>query len=127
MSHLIDGVVHLTVRAYDPDGRWVNNYYQPYTNAQNTAFFKPPGFPAYTDGYGEAQLYMFSNAVPASVELELGILEDRVLARAEGLPNNLPAASPNDRRTLYLQGQAGTVHLFRQRVNIPNVDKTAYQ
>jgi hypothetical protein len=130
MSHLVDGVAHLTLRAYDTQGRWMNEYasgyYQPYTNAQNTYFVYPPatgiGF-----GYGEAQFYMFSNAVPASVELELGILEDRVLARAEGLPNNQPLAAPNDRRTQYLQGQSGGVHVFRQRVSIPNVDKTAYQ
>jgi hypothetical protein len=27
----------------------------------------------------------------------------------------------------YLKKQSGTVHLFRQRVTIPNVDPTAYQ
>ena len=28
--------------------------------------------------------YMFSNTVPASVEVELGVMEDAVLQRAEG-------------------------------------------
>jgi len=27
----------------------------------------------------------------------------------------------------YLQNQSGHVHLFRQRVTVPNVDPTAYQ
>jgi len=124
MSHVMDGVVHLTVRANDTNGVWMNNTVRPYTNVQNTLFFSSPPFQY---GYGEAQFYMFSNTVPASVELELGVLEDRVLARAESLPNNVPAAAPNDRRTLYLRDQSGKVHLFRQLVTIPNVDPTAYQ
>jgi len=126
MSHVIDGVVHLTVRAYDPNGRWINDnrVAQPYTNALNTEFFYAP---AVGYGYGEAQLFMFSNTVPSAVELELGVLENRTLARAESLPNNVPAAAPNDRRTLFLKNQSGVVHVFRQRVNIPNVDPTAYQ
>ena len=133
MSHLIDGVVHLTVRAQDPNGRWINgswingSYYPyTYTNALNTQFFSPP-MTGIGYGYGEAQLYMFGNTVPAALELEVGVLEDRTLARAESLPNNAPAAPPNDRQTLYLQGQSGVVHLFRQRVSIPNVDPSAYQ
>jgi prepilin-type N-terminal cleavage/methylation domain-containing protein len=119
MSHLADGVVHLTVRAYDPSGRWINTYYQPYTNAANT-YLLP-------NDNGDQQFFMFSNAVPASIELELGVLEDSTRLRAESLPNNLPALPPNDRRTLFLQGQVGAVHLFRQRVTIPNLDTTAYQ
>ena len=113
MSHLVDGVVHLTVRAYDTNGTWINNYSQPYTNLMNTAFLPV--------AYGEQQLYMFSNAVPASVELELGVLEDRPLAHAESLAHNSTA------QLNYLAQQAGAVHLFRQRVTVPNVDPTAYQ
>jgi hypothetical protein len=70
---------------------------------------------------------MFSNTVPAAVEFELGILEDHAVNRAESLPNNSPFPPPNDRRTLFLQNQAGSLHVFRQRVTIPNVDPSAYQ
>ena len=119
MSHLIDGVANLTVRAYDTNGTWINNISGNYTNALNTRF--------YATLNGESQIYMFSNTVPASVELELGVIEDRTLARAASLPNNLPALPPNDRRSLFLKDQSGAVHLFRQRVSIPNVDPTAYQ
>ena len=110
MSHLIDGVVHLTVHAYDPNGNWINA--PAYTNAVNTEYFSA--------AYGEPQFLMYSNTVPAAVELELGVLEDRTLARAESLPFQSPA------QLSYLGGQSGTVHLFRQRVTIPNVDPTAY-
>jgi len=117
MSRVVDGVVHLTVRAYDPNGYWMTNTYQFNGNAwstnKNVTFFPPV--------WGEVGFYMFSNTVPAAVQLEIGVLEDRALARAESLPKNSPA------QLNYLREQAGKVHLFRQRVTIPNVDPTAYQ
>jgi hypothetical protein len=64
---------------------------------------------------------MFSNTLPAAVEIELGALEDRTLQRAESFAGS-PAAQIN-----YLQQQAGKVHIFRQRISIPNVDPSAYQ
>ena len=114
MSHLIDGVVHLTVRAYDPSGNWISPTYN-YTNLPNvsTNIASPPVG-------GEAQFFMFSNAVPASVEVALGVLEDPVLAHAQSLPFQSTAQSS------YLAQQSGTVHLFRQHASIPNVDPTAY-
>ena len=113
MSHIMDGVVHLAVRAHDPNGNWINNNVVIYTNAANTHFL----FPA----YGETQLYMFSNTVPAAVELQLGVLEDRPRQRAESLPYHSFAQSN------YLSQQAGRVQIFRQLVTIPNVDPSAYQ
>jgi hypothetical protein len=64
---------------------------------------------------------MFSNTLPASVEIEMGVLEDRSLRRAESLSGSHSAL------TNYLAGCAGQVHVFRQRVSIPNVDPSAYQ
>jgi hypothetical protein len=64
---------------------------------------------------------MFSNTLPASVEIQLGVLEDRVLQRAATWPNG------SQQQNSYLQQQAGKVHLFRQRVTISNVDPSAYQ
>jgi len=125
MSRLAGGVLHLTVRTQDPNGRWINDgwingsFYH-YTNAQNTTLYYPPT-PGFGNGYGEAQLYMYSNTVPAAVELELGVLEDRPLGRAQSLPFNSTA------QLNYLAQQSGSVHVFRQRVNIPNVDPSAYQ
>jgi hypothetical protein len=69
---------------------------------------------------GVGGFYMFSNTLPASVEIEMATLEDRSLQRAESLPDG-PA------RDNYLAGRAGQVHVFRQRVSIPNVDPSAYQ
>ena len=62
---------------------------------------------------GEANLYMFSNTVPAAVEVQIGVLEDRIRQRAESILNV-------NARSNYLAQQAGAVHLFRQRVTIPD-------
>ena len=109
-NHLLDGVVHLTVRAYDTNGTWLTiNYPSVMTNSLKQSTF----FPTPLQG-GETGMVMYSNNLPAAVELQLGVMEDQVLAKArsQGLP--------------YLANQSGAVHLFRQRVSIPNVDLTAY-
>jgi len=115
MSHLMDGVVHLTVRAYDPNGYWMTNGYPfGYTNYARNVWFSPPTL-------GEVGFYMYSNTLPAAVQVELGVLEDRTVQRAESLAGS-PLAQAN-----YLAQQAGKVHLFRQRIPIRNVDPSAYQ
>ena len=117
MSHVVDGVVHFIVRPCD-----INGYPMTSTNQyesgrsvtnQSVEFFLPVN--------GVAGFYFFSNTVPASVELELGVLEDGTLQRAESLPFQSAA------QITYLGRKSGNVHLFRQRVTIPNVDPTAYQ
>jgi prepilin-type N-terminal cleavage/methylation domain-containing protein len=120
MSHLMNGVVHLTVRAYDQNGYWMTNNTsyaggQSATNS-NVLFLLPPV-------YGEVGFYMFSNSLPSSVEIQLAALEDRTLQRAESLADLSPVFS----RSNYLSGQSGKLHLFRQRVSISNVDPTAFQ
>jgi len=112
-SHLMDGVVHLTVRAYDTNGIWMTNGYAFLQTCplKNTYF--------YTPYYGEVGFLMMSNALPASVEIELGTLEDQTLQHAQALSG---IAQSN-----YLAGAAAQVHLFRQRVWIRNLDPTAYQ
>ena len=64
----------------------------------------------------------YSNKVPASVEIEMGVLEDKTLEHAESLIPVGNAAVIN-----YLTNHVGQVHIFRQRVPIRNVDPTAYQ
>ena len=117
MSHLMDGVVDLRVRAYDPKGFWMTNVYEFYNgqdiNNRNVSFSAP--------SWGEVGFYMFSNTLPATVEINLGVLEDHAIQRAESLAGNSAA------QTAYLKDRAGQVHVFRQRVSIRNVDPSAYQ
>lgn len=128
MSHLMNGVVGLTVRAYDTNGVWLTNGYGFYqTNTLRNTWFTPP----YPGPGGEVGFAFYSNALPASVQIELATMEDRTLQRAESLgvpsqsayyttPNNMAQWS-------YLTNRANAVHVFRQRVSIPLVDPSAYQ
>lgn len=121
MSHVMDGVAHLVVRAYDNNGYWLTNGYSFWqTNRPLNVWFSPPE-------WGEVGCKFYSNAVPSVVELQLGILEDRTMQRAESLGISGEAPSKNVPQWTYLQGQAGHVQLFRQRVAIANMDWTAYQ
>jgi hypothetical protein len=67
----------------------------------------------------QVDCYFLSNAVPAYVELELGILEPQVLERFKSIGN------PTAQRT-YLEQHVAQVHIFRQRIAIRNVDLSAY-
>ena len=108
-SHLLDGVVGLRLRAFDANGALI------VTNQINITTNAVPFYQVF-----------YSNALPGSVEIELATLEDRTLLRADSRPGDLPALPPGDSRTQYLEGQASKVHVFRQRVAIPNVDPSVY-
>jgi prepilin-type N-terminal cleavage/methylation domain-containing protein len=120
-SHLMDGVVDLTVRAYDVNGGRMTNNIIPFFNGQFTTNVINKNVLYFPPAWGQVGFVMFSNTLPASVEIEMGVLEDRALQRAESLSGSYQAQSS------YLAGSAGQVHVFRQRVSIPNVDPAAYQ
>ncbi|EEF59224.1 prepilin-type N-terminal cleavage/methylation domain-containing protein [Pedosphaera parvula] len=113
---LVDGVVHFRVLAYDARGRLLNTNYNNNTQI-NTNFY------VYSDSpRSDRTTYNFwSNAVPAYLDVELGVLEDRTLQKLRGLTNN-PTAANN-----FLNIHAAQVHLFRQRIAIRNADPQAYK
>jgi len=110
---LLDGVVHFKVLAYDTNGNWIA------TNNLPFAFVREPQFSGYAGGEVESYLFM-NKLVPASVEIQLGILEERAFERAKSI-------SDATTRSNFVAQQAGKVHLFRWRVPVRNVDPTAYQ
>lgn len=109
-NKLIAGVVHFKLRAYDTNGLWIN---QPIGSSITNSWSS--SVPDELD-----RCLFYSNAVPAAVEIELGILEERTAERARSI------ASPTARYN-YLTNEAGKVHLFRLRVPVRNVDRTAYR
>jgi len=114
LTKLIDGVVHFAVRTDTTNGIWI-------TNSTGTSIVATNYFYPVQTLRGEVETYVFySNAVPASVELEIGILEDRAWERFKSLADDAA-------KYRYLTNQAGRVHLFRQRIPIRNVDPHAYQ
>ena len=111
MNRILDNVVHFKVRAFDTNGIWITNDIAKGADVRYSTTVAP----------GEIGYYMMSNSVvPASIEFELGILEERTAARARAIAN---AA----RRRDFLTNQVGKVHVFRWRVPVRNVDPTAYQ
>ncbi len=122
LNRIMDGVVHFKVRAYNPDGRWITTTNQFATNQFGVvvnAEVREPGSALYASG--ESEFYrLTTNAVPAFVELELGVLEERSIIRARTITDTKA-------RSDYLAREAGKVHLFRLRVPVRNVDRTAYQ
>jgi len=115
VSKIMGGVVHFRVHAFNTNGFWINSY-DPNLTPANTTVIMSAVAP------GEVEQYTFySNAVPASVELELGILEDRAWERYKSL---YPDTASQSR---YLANQVGRVHLFHQRIAIRSVDPIAYR
>ena len=141
LNRIADGVVHLRLRAFATNGYPIfwdgNTKLAPkfrasgYTNASNLspvvrnalATNSLPNIPDVTD------YYFVSNALPAYLELEVGILEPHILERFKAiggpLPNPPAAALAAQRR--YLSNHVAQVHIFRQRIPVRTVDFSAYQ
>jgi type II secretory pathway pseudopilin PulG len=113
-NRICDGVIHFRFRAFNTNGILITTNLLAGTVIQPSAVAR-----------GEIGLYRFnSNAVPASVDMELGILEQHAWERY--LSIGAPAARLNYLRSAdyYISSR---VHLFRQRIPIRNVDPLAYQ
>ena len=113
---LVDGVVHFKVLAYDMNGKLLTTNRNNNLNANDSFWIR--NNLNYPDIY---LYYMNGHAVPAYVDVELGVLESRTLAKLRGVTNNTIAANN------FLSNHAAQVHLFRQRIPIRNVDPQAYK
>ena len=97
-----DGIVHLTIRAFNANGDllYYDNLGNIFTNAWPT--------------YLEAPTYQYAfkgRELPAAVEVELGVLEPKLALRARNIANATA-------RRAFLRERAANVHVFRQRVPI---------
>ncbi len=114
-SRVIDGVIHFRVLAYDADGRLIP--------AENVRFSPASSLPAVGGvGYAFPTNFVLGPLVsqagnlpvlPASIELELGILDPQTLASFRARTNT-PSFNPQQ----YLRDRASRVHLFKQRIPI---------
>ncbi len=154
-ARVIDGVVHLSVTAYDAKGRpmnwnsvgpkgkytlrvspspadndainskpYLNSFYGVRPTSNGTNWFNDPNDanyitirvgPTLNDGSGRNTVSYLSNALPAFVEVELGILDSSTLSRLRAFPDTSNGAN---QAAKFLANQAGKVHIFRQRVPI---------
>jgi Tfp pilus assembly protein PilW len=134
-NRICDGVIHFYLQAFATNGYPIMLGTR--SNA-NAACFYTNALTPYSPYYGavypvdivkntscpgnQSALRFWSNAVPASVELQLGMLEQHALDRYNAIGD--PTARLN-----YLQRDDNTsrVHLFRQRVQMRSVNPLAYQ
>jgi len=132
MSRVADGVVHFRLRAFATNGYPIT--WASFSTNAYAAVFRRDAFgnvlpPLVRNTLANDPLvgvpdvvnyYFLSNALPAYVELELGVLEPNVVDRFKAIGN--PVAQLN-----YLSNNVAQVHLFRQRVPIRTVDFSVYQ
>jgi hypothetical protein len=132
-NRICDGVVHFRLRAFATNGFPL--FGDSLDLANTNACFRTN---ALTSGYhivrqtqavqnlafpdNWSSLKFASNAIPAAVELELGLLEQSAWDRYNSIGNDAA-------RLAYLQREdiSSRVHLFRQRIPIRNVDPLPYQ
>ena len=116
-GRVVDNVVDFRVRAYDKDGQTIFYPAPPGANRGENA-----GDTIFTALFESGDInYIFaSNAVPAYVEVELGVMETPTVQRLQVLTNT-PVAYWS-----YLTNHAAEVHIFRQRISIPAVDPSVY-
>jgi Tfp pilus assembly protein PilV len=132
MSRVADGVVHFRLRAFGTNGYPITQGV--FGTNSYAAVFRRDAFgnvlgPLVRNtlardplvGVPDIVNYAFwSNALPAYVELELGVLEPNVVDHFKAIGN--PTAQLN-----YLSNHVAQVHVFRQRVPIRTVDYSVYQ
>jgi len=130
LNRISDGVVHLRLRAFATngypivwDGIRTNGVFR--TNAYNTGALRVKNTRAKNRLPGVADAvdcYFMSNALPAYLELEVGILEQQVFERFKAIGSLNPQAQRQ-----YLSNHVAQVHIFRQRIPVRTVDFSAYQ
>lgn len=91
-SRIIDGVIHLRVRAFDSNGQEITN--------------------SFTSGVLELPYDQTNTPLPNSVELELGILEPQVMEQLRALGTNTVT------QVNFLTNRIGSVHIFRQQIPV---------
>jgi type II secretory pathway pseudopilin PulG len=135
LNRIADGVVSLRVRAYDTNGVEIVT-----TNTGLTHLAFPVtanrrlvtitnGFGSFDSLNSQYNYFFVSNALPASLEVEVAFLEPHLLDRYRALAGGLTALPQalQDAQIQYLASHAANVHVFRQRVSVRNVDPLAYQ
>jgi hypothetical protein len=123
-NRVVDGVLHFRVLAYDSNGQLIvpgRPYVVP--NSVDGSIGVTNNVP----GELSYEYHFRSNAVPAYLELELGLLEKKTLDRVRNVALGATTAVLVQRQNDYLTNKVGAVQVFRQRIPIRNVDPTVFQ
>ncbi|MBM3833136.1 MAG: hypothetical protein FJ403_07670 [Verrucomicrobia bacterium] len=125
-----DGIVHLRLAAFDPEGRRMGfettNFYPtynilrqnirlqqlPWSNLRN-GDWQSANVVLRQDPVAQTKLLFLGNALPAYVDLELAVIEPDALAQYESMRVGPPSVARK-----FLEKRASKVHLFRKRIPI---------
>ncbi|MBI2947640.1 MAG: hypothetical protein HYY23_08330 [Verrucomicrobia bacterium] len=118
-----DGVIHLRLLAFDPQGRRIGvettNFFHPQYRVLRQSL-RQASLPVGAnnvilreDVARQTKLIFLSNALPAYLELEFGVVEPDTLVQYDSM--RLASASVAQD---FLRKRANKVHLFRQRIPI---------
>lgn len=134
-QNVAEGVVHLRLRAFTPEGHEFNwlrntniNHLTDLADGGNTRVYwlhspqvdpygplnanlLPPNVRVAQSRLNTSDMLFTSNAVPGFVELELGVLEPQAYDQLKSIPDETSARD-------FLSRQAGKVHLFRKLIPI---------
>lgn len=127
-SRVVDGVVHLRVLAYDSFGSLLTGNIGSSVAVTNvTDLSQNPRWHGIRLSPDLDLAYHFrSNAVPAYLELEIGILEQKTAERCRNIVG-INQNDMNNKQAEFLKTKSGNVQIFRQRIPVRNVQPSVYQ
>ena len=127
---LIDGVVHFKMQPMDSRGHpmhyWTNNPVAGLKSKQShyrygsSVVLRPDeaaGLFGNIGAVGKTRSAFYDDALPAYVELEIGVLDPATLEKVKSMEGNPELVQD------FLSQQAGNVHLFRRMVRLPLAPK----
>lgn len=117
---LIDGVVHFKMQPMDSLGQpmryWTNN--PTVRRSDRNPHYRYPSVVLMPEEVKtETRSAFYDDALPAYVELEIGILDPATLEKVKSMEGNPELVQD------FLSQQAGNVHLFRRMVRLPLAQK----
>jgi prepilin-type N-terminal cleavage/methylation domain-containing protein len=126
VSPLVEGVVHFNLQPIDSDGRHMR-YYNEFSDVANQVINRDyPNTILEREEINNEPLtsqtrYRFyGDALPAFMELEIGVLDPEVLARVKAMPN--PQAARQ-----FLQDRPEAVHLFRRMIPLSTANRISLE
>ncbi len=115
---LIEGVVHFKMQPVDSLGQPMHYWINPTVERDHNSHYPYPSVELRPEEVKtETRSAFYDDALPAYVELEIGILDPATLEKVKSMEGNPELVQD------FLSQQAGNVHLFRRMVRLPLAQK----
>jgi prepilin-type N-terminal cleavage/methylation domain-containing protein len=112
-ARLVEGVVHFRFQAFDTNGVLIPQMDKTLNNTRLRGYCLPAN----------------STNLPAYLELELGLIDDKTYANFRSQTNRWMATPPSARASAkaFFQSRSKQVHLFRQRIPLRTLPALAFE